>query len=207
MKVVLVSPRTVFSATSGGFKPWVEVTLVFRLKLPDWGREEVVFLHWAAPWQEGDLSLAWRPFDPGRRAGTVGTPAGIAQTLKLSEAQAETLVAQVRGFRPKEVYRHPDLGLMANLGESFSSFRHRCLRAFAPVVQEGLLKRDLKAAQAVARMLEGIECHNLGEDEMEELEARVGFAFYPPEVEPKLPQEDLLTETKPKGHGFGSSQS
>lgn len=167
----------------------------------------MAFLHWAAPWQEGEERLAWRPFDPARRAGTVGVPAGISEDLKLSPAQAEALVAQVRGFRPKEVYRHQDLGLMASLGESFSSFRHRCLKAFAPVVQEGLLRRDPKAAQAVAQILDRIECHDLGEDEMEELEARVGFAFYPLETEPQLAQEDFMTETKLKGHGFGYSKS
>lgn len=206
MKVLVEAPRTVSSPTNtgGDFKPWVEITLVFRLKLTDWGRDEMVFLHWAAPWQEGEACLAWRPFDPARRAGAVGAPAGIAAKPQLSQTQAETLVAQVRNFRPRELYRHQHLGLLAKFGESFSSFRHRCLKAFAPVVQEGLLRRDPKAAQAVARILDGIECHNLGEDEMEELEARVGFAFYPSEVEPQLAQEDLMTETKLKGYGFGN---
>ncbi|MGQ9752597.1 MAG: hypothetical protein ACUVRE_08205 [Thermoanaerobaculaceae bacterium] len=208
MKVLVEAPRTVSSPTNtgGDYKPWVEVTLVFRLKLTDWGRDEMVFLHWAAPWREGEACLAWKLFDPARRAGAVGVPAGIAEKPQLSQTQAEALVAQVRNFRPKELYRHQQLGLLANLGESFSSFRHRCLKAFAPVVKEGLLRRDPKAAQAVARILDGIECHNLGEDELEELEARVGFAFYPSEVEPQLAQEDLMTETKLKGYGFGNPQ-
>lgn len=194
MKVELLSPRTLSRpvGSSGRCVPWVEVTLRLALRVEDWGVDEVVFLHWAAPWSPGALGLPWRPYDPGRRAGFLGAPEGQEEALSLDHARR--LAEEAAGLVPKELYRQPALGVVSTLGESFSAFRHRCLKLFAPRVQEGLVRRDPAAARAVAAVVEGIERRRLGPEELVCLEALVRLGYYPPEHAPTEASGDLMVE-------------
>ncbi len=164
-----------------------------RVSVPDWGVEEVAFFHWAAPWEGKTTGLAWRRFDPGRWAAFSGLPAAVA-LVPLTVAEAETLVAEVRKLLPREMYRQPLLGVSSAFDESFSAFRHRCLKAVARTVKEGLLRREPAAAQAVAHVVEGIERRSLKPEECELLEARVGLTFYPEGKEPSVASENLMVE-------------
>jgi len=189
-----VAARTISQpvGTGGAFSPWVEVSLLAQLTVPDWDVAESLFLHWAAPWQSSEARL-WRPFDPGRRAASQGSPPGVAAP-ELTPQKAQELLAEVMPLLPRTLYRHKDLGLVSRLGETASSFRHRCLRAFAPTVREGLWRRDAQAAQAVARMLAGIQERTLGQQELEVVQGRVGLAWYPAGLEPTLSSESLMIE-------------
>ncbi|MFN3412878.1 MAG: hypothetical protein ACK42L_02330 [Thermoanaerobaculum sp.] len=196
MKVVLVAPRTVAPGSEGARRNlscWLEVTLVLRLSLPEWGVEELVFAHWAAPWEGKTAGLAWRRFEPGRWAALPERPEGVNE-VSLSVAEAESVVREVVELLPSEMYHQPSLGLVSAFDESFSAFRHRCLKAVARTVQEGLLRRDPAAAQAVAQVVDGIQRKALASEDRQLLEARVGFAFYPEGKEPSLPSENLMIE-------------
>lgn len=192
MKLVLVAPRTLSQPAgwTGSLVPWVEVTLVFPLHLPEWGVSERVFLHWAAQWPPQGAAT-WRPFDPGRRAARPQLPAGV-DVPQLDESLAWSWLQQLLPLVPRTLYRHQQLGLVSSLGENLARFRHRCLKAFAPLVQEGLWRRDVQAARAVAQMLEGIEEYQFSRLEPEE--ARVGLGFYPEGVEPTTSSEELMIE-------------
>lgn len=191
--MVLSPPRTVSPRQGGRFRPWLEVTLVVRVSLPQWGVEELVFSHWAAPWGEKTSGLAWKPFDPGRLAASAGHPGDVVGD-DLDTTRAESLVREVLGLLPQEMYRQPLLGLVSTLGESFSAFRHRCLKAVARTVREGLLRRDPAAAAVVSQVVDGIEHRRLAPEEREVLEARVTMAYYPEGVEPGLASDDLMVE-------------
>jgi len=196
VKVVLLPPRTVAPSGEGArqnLSCWLEVTLVLRLSLPEWGMEELAFAHWAAPWEGKTAGLAWRRFEPGRWAALSGMPEGVDE-VSLSVAEAESVVREVMELLPGEMYHQPALGLVSAFDESFSAFRHRCLKAVARTVQEGLLRRDPAAAQVVAQVIDGIERKTLAPEERQLLEARVGFAFYPEGREPSLPSENLMIE-------------
>ncbi len=192
--MVVLPPRTVPAAAGeGGFQPWVEVTLVVRLAVPEWGVSELAFGHWAAPWEPERGSLSWRPFDPGRRAAVAGIPSG-AEAVELGGHETEVLALQCAALLPGEMYYQPFLGMVSSLGESFAAFRHRCLKAVAQTVREALVRREPAAAQAVARVVESIERRVLGEGEMDVLEARVGLAYYPEGVEPGVASGNLMVE-------------
>lgn len=191
----MTPPRTVSPSAREAqvFQPWLEVTLLVRVWIPQWGVDELAFSHWAARWEGGAAGLSWRPFEPGRWAATVGEPAE-AGGPRLDTELAGSLVVKVLELLPREMYHQPALGLVSALGESFSAFRHRCLKAVARTVQEGLLRRDPAAAVAVSRVVEDIERRALGPEEQQVLEARVGVAYYPQGVEPGLASANLMVE-------------
>lgn len=189
-------PRTVAPGGEGEGKPlspWLEVTLLVRVSVPEWSMEELAFSHWAAPWEGKTTGLPWRRFDPGRWAAFSGVPADVA-VAPLTVAEAEVLVGDVMAFLPQEMYHQPLLGLNSAFDEGFSAFRHRCLKAVARTVQEGLLRRDPAAAQVVARVVDGIQRRSLKPEERELLEARVGLAFYPEGKEPSVASGNLMVE-------------
>lgn len=155
--------------------------------------EELAFAHWAAPWEGKTSGLAWRRFDPGRWAAFSGAPPGVAVSA-VTLGEAETLVGEVMELLPREMYHQPQLGLVSGFDESFAAFRHRCLKAVARTVQEGLLRREPAAAQAVARVVDGIQRRSLKPQERQLLEARVGLAFYPEGKEPSVASENLMVE-------------
>ncbi|MCS7182529.1 MAG: hypothetical protein NZ869_05405 [Thermoanaerobaculum sp.] len=195
MKVVVTPPRTIPApeAQEAKYAAWVEITLVIQLRVPDWGVDEVVFAHWAMPW-EGEASAGgWRRFDPGARAARPSAPLGVPE-VTLNPERAKALVDEVRALVPRRLHRQPALGMVSQFGEELGSFRHRCLRAFAPSVQQGLLRRDPQAARAVAQMVDGIETRELTAEEGAFLEARVGLAYYPQGVEPRLLPDRLMVE-------------
>lgn len=199
VKLVLAPPRTVAPGKGGReLRPWLEVTLVVRVLVPAWEVDELVFAHWAARWEGGATGLSWRAFEPGRWAATVGEPAEACGP-RLDTELAGSLVVGVLELLPREMYCQPALGFVSALGESFSAFRHRCLKAVARTVQEGLMRRDPKAAQVVAQVVDGIERRSLGPEERQVVEARVGVAYYPEGLEPGLASEDLMVE---RGQGW-----
>lgn len=171
--------------------PWLEVTLVVRVSIPEWGMEELDFSHWAAPWKEKTTGLAWRRFDPGRWAAFPGAPPGVA-AHPLTVAEAEVLVREAMELLPQEMYHQPLLGLISAFGESFSAFRHRCLKAVARTVQDGLLRREPAAARVVTQVVDGIHRKHLNPEEREVVEARVGLAFYPEDKEPSVASDNLM---------------
>jgi hypothetical protein len=199
VKVQLLPPRTISRpvGSHGSLVPWVEVTLRLALRVAEWAVDEVAFFHWAAPWSPGARGLAWRRFDPGRRAASPGAPEGEEQAL--TQEDAASLAQEVAALLPRELYFQPALGVVSVLGESFSAFRHRCLKLFAPRVQEGLLRRELEAARAVAAVVEGIQRRSLGPEELVCLEARVGLGYYPAELAPSEAPGELMVEG---GKGF-----
>ncbi len=196
MRPELRPARTV-SAPAGGapveYRPWVEVALQVRARVPAWGLEEDGWVHWAVPVRAGrpDLNAA-RPFDPGRRAAVVGEPPDEVRqgetTLDESEAAGicEVLLAR---WQPR-VHFHSDLRIPSRLEESLEDFRRRCLRLLPPPLRGGGLQGS-EAAEA-ARLAASIESRTIADDELLVLTLRVGLGWYPAGVEPAAAPADPL---------------
>jgi hypothetical protein len=196
MRPELCPARTVSAPVGGApfeYRPWVEVALQVRARVPAWGLEEDGWVHWAVPVRAGrpDLNAA-TPFDPGRRAAVVGEPPeGVRQgETRLDESEAARICeALLARWRP-QIHFHSVLRIPSRLEEPLEDFRRHCLRLLPPPLRGGG-PQGSKEAEA-APLAASIESRALTDDELLVLTLRVGLGWYPAGVEPVAAPTDPL---------------
>ncbi len=192
-RVELSPPRTI-SAPAGAraapYRPWVEISALARVAVPDWGLTDSLWIHWAVPMRDGsaepDRAVA---FDPGRRAATPGQPAPEARASsgELDQAGAEIVrEALVARWSPLLHY-HRGLRLASRMDEPIDGFRRRCLALLVPLVR----RLDATGGGEGSSLLVGaIETRALGSGELEVVHWRLGVGWYPSGIEPAAAPED-----------------
>ena len=200
MPPALTPPRTISKpADAGGvpYRPWVEVSVLVRVVVPEWGVEEASWVHWAVPTAGGRVVPERAvPFDPGRRAATPGEPAEDlrAEGLELGEGDAATVCGAIAARWKPRLHFHRRMRLASKLDETLESFRRRCTALAAPALQ-GLdpARRGLEAA----RLLDGIASRELGSGELSALFWRASVAWYPSGTEPQgAPDDPMMLDSQ-----------
>ncbi len=129
---VSTHPTRIVGRSDSGMETvqWVHAGLWLDVVLADWDVRRSGHVHVVT--RPDDLSV-WRPFDIAlhpMRADRA-TPPPADDTLRSIVAALESWLASW----PLEVYRHPDIGLISELGESRVDFQRRVMAALRPELQ------------------------------------------------------------------------
>lgn len=181
----------------GSWVPWLELSLLVRANVREWGHVESAWFHRAfAVGSDGSPAGDAVPFDPAARAAVPGEPPamnGDRPPAAVAKGAAREVVAAVLSNWRPAVHRHPELEVVSRLDEPADEFRRRCLAPLRPLVQAG--GGGAAAAARAARLgalARGIETVRLDPECLEVLIARLAVVWYPAGSGPRPPASDPM---------------
>jgi hypothetical protein len=181
----------------GSWAPWLELSLLVRASVPEWGHVESAWFHRAfAVGPDGSPAGEGVPFDPAARAALPGEPQGtldVRRPAAVTEGAARAVVADALATWRPALHRHLELGAVSRLDEPAGEFRRRCLAPLRALVQAG--GGGAAAAELAARLealARGIETARLDSGSLDVQSARVAVVWYPTGSGPQPPASDPM---------------